>query len=234
MLTKETKTRITFTLTVVAAALVAGMLTAGCGTIDEVQVNDDASNTKPTQTGTAGNDSNTGGGTGGTMTPAPTTDGSTTKTDTTPTITDGNNAMLTTDQIIAELKVVPPQVVFVIANPSDFGGAKFGYEMWNFPVGKKCLNSNGNNTALIWLNGKWTLSGPSRVGNQIINNPVIVSRIATSDELAVANVSMKNVETPAFSPLTVDLWKVKNQSGIDAAIAKVNGSSPSPLACTDP
>lgn len=215
-------------------ATIALLTLVGCGTVEEIPANDDAQNPPKADSGNAGMVT-TAPGTGGTMMPAPTSDGST-NTETKPT-TDGNSTdtMLTTDQIIAELKVVPPGVVFVIGNPQDFLGAKFGFETWNFPIGKKCVNSRyGADTALIWLNGQWQLSGPRMMGNSIVNNAVLVSRIATSDELAAANVAMTNAMTPNFPPLTIDLWKVKHKDTLDADIAKMNSSSSSPLICTDP
>lgn len=228
-MSKETKARITFTAAAIITGLLFGLLTSGCGSINEVP--DDASPMTTPDTGKGGSPVSMGG-TGGTMvTPGadgsvvPTTDGSAGS--------DGNNIMLTTEEIIARLKVVPPQVVFAIGNPSDFGGAKYAYEVWNFPIGKTCVHSLGsNNTAMIWLDGKWQKS-IRLVNGVIVNDPIKIERIATSDELAKAKVAMENTETPRFSPLTIDLWKTLHKNTMAADIEKVNASMPSPLECRD-
>lgn len=226
-MSKEAKARIAFTAAAIITGLLFGLLTAGCGSIEEVPADDANTTTTP--------DSGKGGtpvsmtGTGGTMNPLP-ADGAVVPP------ADGNsgdgNDMLTTEEIIAKLKVVPPQVVFVIGNPNDFGGAKYGYEIWNFPIGQTCVNPTNGNTAMIWRDGKWQKSSYLDKG-VIVSKPVKVERIATSDELSTDKVVMENPETPRFAPLTIDLWKITHKKTMEADITKINASLPSPLDCRE-
>lgn len=224
MLTKEKRAQVTFTLTVIAAALIAGMLTAGCGSIEEVAVNDDAA--KPTQTGGTAGTTTTGTGTGGTITS--TSDGSTIG-ETKP-ATDGNpnDNMLTTDEIIAKLKVVPSRVIFVVGNPQDFDGAKYAWDVWNFPIGKACRNASHpmGSPAIMWVNGQW---------KQFFNYKfAVVQRIATSDELAKDKVSMDARPVTVMPPLTIDIWGTQHASTLAKDMDVVNASPPTNLECMDP